>query len=251
MIGQKSGIDKARADIGVVCALPIELGSFLTRCQRTNHYKDRFVFRGGIYDDIRIAVVESGLGYARARQATLSLIETHAPKWILSCGFSGALQSTMQLGHIAVASSIVDQHGQELTLPRHFPAAPERGLFIGRLLTVDTMVRTVAEKESLAEQYNAIAVDMESLAVVQVAHEKQLDCMAIRTISDDMSVDLPPEILSILGETGTVRIGATLGSLVKRPGSLKDMMHLRQNAQTAAQSLATFLDGIVHQLPQA
>jgi len=248
--GQQSGIDKAHADIGIVCALPIELGSFLSRCQSANHYKDQFVFRGGIYDDIRIAVVESGLGYARARQAALSLVEAHTPEWILSCGFSGALQPTMQLGHIAVASSIVDQHGQELTLSSPFPADPDRGLFVGRLLTSDAMVRTVAEKKSLAEQYSAIAVDMESLAVAQVAQQKKLGCMAIRVISDDMSVDLPPEILSVLGNTGTVRVGATLGSLVKRPGSLKDMLHLRQNAQAAARSLATFLDGIVHQLHQ-
>ena len=249
MTGPKA--DHAHADIGIVCALPIELGEFLTRCQRVHHYKGEFHFRGGRYDDIRIAVAESGLGYARARRATVALIDAHSPRWILSCGFSGALLPEMKNGHIAVADSIVDEHGQEQKLAGSFPADPERGLFVGRLLTVDEMVRTVAEKESLAEKYEAIAVDMESLAVAQVALEQKIRFMAVRAISDDMSADLPPEILSIIGSTGAVRVGAALGSLIKRPGSFKDMMHLRENAHAAAKSLATFLDGIVHQLHKA
>lgn len=249
MTGSDSG--HAHADIGIVTALPIELGEFLTRCQRVNHYKGEFHFRGGRYDDIRIAVVESGLGFVRARRATMALIDAHTPRWILSCGFSGALQPEMKIGHIAVADAIVDQHGQEQKLPGSFPADPENGLHVGRLLTADEMIRTVAEKKSLAEKHEAIAVDMESLAVAQIAAEKKVRFMSVRAISDDMSSDLPPEILSILGSTGAVRVGAALGSLVKRPGSFKDMMHLRENAHIAARSLATFLDGIVHQLHKA
>jgi adenosylhomocysteine nucleosidase len=247
----KPDADYAHCDIGIVTALPIELGEFLTRCQRVHHYKGEFNFRGGRYDNIRIAVVESGLGYARARKATTALIDAHSPRWILSCGFSGALRPEMKIGHIAVADAIVDEHGQEQTLTGMFPPDPERGLFVGRLLTSDEMVRTVAEKESLAQKHEAIAVDMESLAVAQVATEKNIRFMAVRVISDDMSADLPSEILSIIGSSGAVRVGAALGSLMKRPGSFKDMMHLRENAHNAAKSLATFLDGIVHQLHEA
>lgn len=247
MTGQ-TGADHAHADIGIVSALPIELSEFISRCQRVNNYKGEFTFRGGRYDGIRIAVVESGMGYARARRATTALIEAHTPKWVLSCGFSGALLSEMKIGHIAVADSIVDQHGHEQTQTTPFPSDPRNGLYVGRLLTADEMIRTVAEKESLAEQHAAIAVDMESLAVAQVAREHKTRFMAVRAISDDMSTDLPPEILSIIGSTGAIRVGAALGSLVKRPGSFKDMMHLRENAHQAARGLATFLDGIVHQL---
>ena len=113
------------------------------------------------------------------------------------------------------------------------------------------MVRTVEQKQQLHEEFEAIAVDMESLAVAQVAAETKTGFMAVRVISDDMSADLPSEILSIIGDTGAVRVGAALTSLFKRPESLKDMLHLRTNAQAAAKSLATFLDGVVHQLHAA
>ena len=104
--------DLAHADIGIVCALPIELGAFMDRCQKVKKYTGGdFVFRGGFYDGIRIAVVESGMGFARARRATQALLEGHSPRWLLSCGFAGALRDNVPIGSILVADSIVDQHG--------------------------------------------------------------------------------------------------------------------------------------------
>ncbi|NQV27954.1 MAG: 5'-methylthioadenosine nucleosidase [Rhodopirellula sp.] len=244
--------DSTRADIGIVSALPIELGQFLDRCERVKHYKGGdFTFRGGRYDGIRVVVAEAGMGYARARKAAQAMIDAHQPQWILSCGFAGALLPTMKIGQIVVANEIDDQHGQQKSINLALASDEENGLYVGRILTVDEMVRTVEEKKQLHEKYEAIAVDMESLAVAQVAAETKTGFMAVRVISDDMSSDLPSEILSIVGDTGAVRVGAALTSLFKRPESLKDMLHLRTNAQAAAKSLATFLDGVVHQLHDA
>ncbi len=244
--------DLSHADVGIVCALPIEIRAFLDRCEKVRKYSGgNFVFRGGRYDGIRIAVVESGIGFARARRATQALIDAHTPKWILSCGFSGALVPGMKVGQIVVAGSIADTHGHELAIDVHFPADPQRGLYVGRIVTADALVRTVEEKKQLAAGTGAIAVDLESLAVAQVCSEQQQRFLAIRVISDDLSADLPPEILSILGGTGTLRLGAALGSIWKRPGSISDIWKLREKAQDAAGKLATFLDGVVTQLYKA
>ena len=62
--------DHVHADIGIVCALPIEMGAFLERCEKVKKYSGgEFVFRGGFYDGIRVAVVEAGMGFAQARRA--------------------------------------------------------------------------------------------------------------------------------------------------------------------------------------
>lgn len=244
--------DLAHADIGIVCALPIELGAFLDRCQKVKKYTGGdFVFRGGFYDGIRVAVVESGMGFARARRATQALLDGHSPNWLLSCGFAGALRPEIPVGSIVVADSIVDQHGQNLTIDVRMPSDAGRGLFVGRLLTSDELVRTIALKRQLGEQHAALAVDLESLAVAQVAHEHKTRFLAVRVISDDLSADLPPEILSLVGDTGTMRLGAAIGALWKRPSSAKDMWRLREQAQAAAARLATFLDGVVIQLHAA
>ncbi len=244
--------DPSHADIAIVAALPIELGPFLNRCERVRKYVGaNFVFRGGKYEGIRVVVVESGTGFARARRAALALIDAHSPKWVLSCGFSGSLVPQIKIGHIVVADSIVDLHGQSLAIDVSFPADPARGIHIGRLLTHDAIVRLVSEKKALADQTGAVAVDLESLAVAQVCRETGTRFLAVRAISDDLSDDLPPEVLSLLGETGSVRLGAAVGAIWNRPKSLREMWQLRKVAHLAAERLATFLDGVVIQLYNA
>ena len=121
---------------------------------------------------------------------------------------------------------------------------------MGRLLNSDEIVRTVAEKKQLAERFAAIAVDLESLAVAQICRDTGTRFLAVRVISDDLSADLPPEVMSVIGSTGAVRVGSALGSLWKRPGSIKDMWRLRESAHSAANRLATFLDGVLGPIAQ-
>ena len=239
----------AHADIGIVCALPIEIAPFLERCEKLRKYKgDRFVFRGGRYGEIKIVVVETGTGFAPARRATQAMVDAHSPPWIISAGFSGALRPEMKIGQIVMANDVCDVHGQELSVDINMPADPDGGLYVGRILNTDEIVRTVEEKQYLAEQHGALAVDMESLAVAQVCRDTQTRFLAVRVISDDMSADLPPEVLSILGATGTYRVGAAMGALWKRPAAVKDLWKLRESANFAAERLAIFLDGVVAQL---
>ena len=62
--------DKAHADIGLVCALPMEVQPFLDRCEHLKKYTGgSYVFRGGFLDRIKVAVVQTGVGFARARAA--------------------------------------------------------------------------------------------------------------------------------------------------------------------------------------
>lgn len=241
--------DLAHADIGIVCALPMELATFLNRCEKVRKYTGgAFTFRGGRYDQIRVVVVEAGVGFERARRATQALLDAHTPRWVLSCGYCGALRDGMQIGDIMMANSIIDAHGQELTVDLKLADDPARRLHVGRLLTADHMVREVAEKRALAARHGAIAVDMETLAVAQVCRDTGTRFLAVRAVSDDLAADLPPEVVSVIGSTGTTRLGATLGALWNRPGSVKDMWRLREQAQAASDHLADFLDGVLLQL---
>lgn len=241
--------DGTRADIGLVCALPLELSDFVGRCTKVKKYTGgKFTFRGGFYGDIRIATVDSGPGMARARRATEALIEGHSPRWIVSTGFCGALRPEMKVGQIVVSNKITTTNNEELTVDVGMSTDPARGLYVGKTITVEQIVRTVAQKQTLAEQSGAIAVDMESHAVASVCHDRKNRFLAIRAISDDLSADLPVEVLSLMGETGAVRIGAAIGALWKRPSSYKDMWRLREHAMIASEHLAAFLDGVVKQL---
>src|SRR5688500_3749765 len=197
--------DKAHADIALVCSLAIEIDPLLKRCEKVRKYTGgKFVFRGGRYDQIRLAIVQSGMGFANARRATEALIDAHTPDWVLSVGFSGGLLPSMKIGDVVLANAIADIHGNELKVDSKMADDLEHGIYVGRLLNTDEIVRTVEEKKQLAEKHSAIAVDMESLAVAQVCRDLGKRFMAVRVISDDLSADLPPEVLSVIGSTGAV-----------------------------------------------
>jgi len=244
--------DMAHADIGFVAALNIEIDPFLRRCLTPKKYTGgEFTFRGGRYDDARVALVESGPGFAKARRATQALVQAHTPHYIVSCGFSGALQPELKLGHIVMADAICDTHGQHISLTLNLPEQLPAGVHTGRLVVVDEPVMTSQDKHDLGQTHHALAVDTGSLAVAQVCRDLGVGFLAVRVIIDPLDTDLHPEAQSVLAATTGRRIGATLGSLWKRPGSYKELWQLREQARFAAQQLASFLDGVVEQLYDA
>ena len=244
--------DLAHADIGIVYATPIELAPFFDRCERVRKYTGGdFTFRGGRYGSIRIAAVQCGMGQATARKATHALLDAHTPKWVLSAGFAGALRPEMQVGDIVVPDVIYTTTGDKLTVDFRMESDPASRLHVGALVTAENIVHKVVDKQKLHIETGALAVDMESYAVADVCRETKTRFFGVRAISDDLSADLPPEVLSILGGTGSLRLGAAVGALWNRPASIKDLWRLRELANTAAERLATFLEGVVVQLHEA
>ncbi len=236
--------------IGVVCALHLEVSSFLDRVKKLHTQSGNgFHFRGCQWKGTQICVVDGGTGAARARQATQALIDAFRPPFVLSVGFSGALVPELKKGDIVVADGVTNADGStRLAIDLKMPADPSHGLHVGHICMTDHIVRLVEEKKALAQRTGAIAVDMESLAVAQVCQERGTRFLSVRAISDDLSIDLPPEVLAILGPKGAVRAGALVGSILKRPGCVMDLWGLRENAQLAADRLGSFLPGIIEQL---
>ena len=239
----------AEADIGIVAALSMEVAPFVGRCLPVQSYVgDRYRINGLLLHDTRIAVIESGAGAVRATRATQTLLDGHSPQWVLSVGFSGALQPHLKVGDLVVANAIVNVEGKGLSVPVQMQSAPSEGLYVGKFLNTDQIVRTVTEKKQLGETTGAIAVDMESLAVARVCAERNVRFMAVRVISDDLAKDLPPEVLTVFGSTGFVRAGAVLSALWKRPSSWNDLWQLREQSIQAAARLGLFLRGLVERL---
>jgi adenosylhomocysteine nucleosidase len=252
---EESAPDRARADVGLVAALKLEVGEFLEKCDRVKKYTGGdFTVYGGFLRDVRTAVAVCGAGSKRAARAAHALLDAHTPEWMLSVGFAGGLTDDLRIGDIVVANWIVPADAPApdadagLKIDVKMANDPQRGLYVGRLATSSHIVHTVQEKREIAARTGAIAVDLESLAVAEVCRERKVKFMAIRAVSDDCSADLPTEVLSILGGTGTIRAGAVVGALWKRPSSYKGLWQLRQNAQLAAERLALFLAAVIKQM---
>jgi adenosylhomocysteine nucleosidase len=240
-------------EVVAMFALGIESGGLVDRMTDVVTTEGQsFVERDGMLNGRRLVVAESGVGCRAARQATEDVIKIHQPQWIISAGFAGALVSDLPRGHILMADSIVDQRHQPLDVgfkipPEVVQATPS--LHVGRLLTVDHLIRQSTEKQQLATDCRASACDMETMAVAQACRRRHVRFLSVRIISDGLDDKLPPEVEHMLDQQSFAgKLGAATRAVFRRPGSLKDMWNLRETAIRASDRLAQFLVGVVPQL---
>lgn len=243
----------AAADVAVVFALGIEVGGFEDRLSSVVRTRGAgFTVRRGLLHERPILVLETGPGSAAARHAVGALISAHRPTWVISAGFSGGLQPQLKRGDIVMANSLVNADQQRLAVDFSISQealAATPGLHVGRLLMANQVILRAEEKETLGRQYDALAVDLESYAIAEVCGREKVRFLAVRVISDAMTDELPREVERLIApQSISRRMGTAAGAIWNRPGSVKDMLKLREDALVASDRLARFLDGVVRQL---
>ncbi|SIO59782.1 adenosylhomocysteine nucleosidase [Singulisphaera sp. GP187] len=241
----------ASVDVGIVAAMSIEVGFLMDRMKRVRKYAGpkHTVIEGECEGKV-IALIVAGMGREAARRGAQLLLDGHRPRSIVSAGFAGALDPELRRNDLVMASEVVDLEGQrcaiDLGVSQHAPRPRVRS---GRLLTVDAIVRTAAEKAELRERFAADVVDMETSAVAALCHERSVQFLSIRVVSDEAGVDLPAEVASLMTRSGSYQVGAALRAIWNRPSSLKDFWALHEHAQEAADRLATITAGVIAELP--
>jgi len=224
------------ADVGIVAALPLELGFFVDRLKKVRKYKTAAsTIIEGEFDGKVIAVIYSGVGRPAARTATEILISGHRPSLIVSAGFAGGLDPALPRGLVVTPGQIVDLEGKQFKVEPldHQPEPKEK-----RLVTVDSIARTSDEKATLRTSFQADLVDMETSAVAEVCRDRGRRFFSVRVISDDAAKELPLEIATMLNRPTSYQVGAAFRAIWKRPAAVKDFWSLHSNAIEVADQLA-------------
>jgi adenosylhomocysteine nucleosidase len=238
-------------DCGIVLALAIEAGGLVDLLEEATVTRgDGLTVRQGRLDGRRVVLVESGVGRENAARATHALVDAHRPLRIVSAGFAGGLDPALRPGDLVVADSLVDLAGALHTFHtlQTLPTLHSSSFRVGRLLTVDRVVREPGEKQELGRKHEALAADMESLAVAEVCRQRDVPFLAVRAISDTADEELPRDVERLLAQTsGPARWGAAVRSIWRRPSSLKDLLRLRQRALETSDRLAKFLAEVIRQ----
>jgi adenosylhomocysteine nucleosidase len=230
------------ADVGIVAALPIEVGELTDRLQKIRKYHSASIsVLEGEYAGRIVAVAVGGVGRAAGRRATDLLVVGHQPRWIISAGFAGALDPALARNDVVLAHEVVDREGHRFAVDVPAGLAERQGHVRRRLLTVDRVVLQPDEKQELRQEFQADLIDMESAAVAEVCSEKLLRFLSVRVVSDDAGTTLPREVATILSHTGSYRVGAALRALWQRPSSLKDFWMMHERALEASDLLAKFV----------
>lgn len=240
-------------DVAVLFAMGLEAGGLVDLLSRTVTTRcQSFTEHIGLLQDRAVLVAESGVGCRAAERAAEDLVRLHQPQWIISAGFAGGLTPELARLHILMADAVIDTRHSPLDVgfrisPEQVAATP--GLHVGRLVTVDRLIRDRAERLQLASEFRAVACDMESMAVAEVCRRHRTRFLSVRVISDDLDDQIPPELERLAQHRSVAgKLGAATRAIWQRPGIVKEMWRLRETAQRASDRLARFLTGVVPQL---
>lgn len=243
------GDEDLSCDVAVIFALGIEAGPLVDQLKdAASSKRPHLIEHAGSLVGRLAVVAEGGIGQKAATEATREIIRGYEPKWVISAGFAGSLAPEVHRGHLLMANSVVNPAGELLQIDLQLQ--PQARLHAGRLLTVDGIIRTAAEKRALGEKHEALACDMETFAIARECALAKTRFLSVRIVSDGLEDELPAEVEKLMNEKNLAKqAGIALQALIKRPGAALDLWKLRDEAHKAADRLARFLLQVIPQLP--
>ena len=192
--------------------------------------------------------VVTGMGSENARRVA-NVVMAQPYTVCIVAGFAGALKPEHAIGTV-LAADAVQQVGKAKTMQssrRLVFAAKNDGAFHSKMfLTSDSIIRSAEEKANLAPFGDA--VDMESFAILSMAHEHKICAVAIRVISDTSDRDMPIFLDAVVDDMGRVKIGGLVRKVVRHPIQLPALIRLGRDSRTAAEALAHFLEAYIKKL---
>ena len=240
-------------DVAFIFALGIEAGGLVDKMKGATATKCKsFLEHAGTIQGKEVVIAESGVGAESAAAATEEVVKFHEPAWVVSAGFAGGLATGPEKGDFFMAEQVVNLKGERLEvglkLSPEAIAATKR-LHVGRLLMVEKLIGTAAEKRKLGEEHQALACDMESFAVADTCRRLKTRFLSVRIISDGVDDQLPKEVERLMKQTTLgAKLGAAAKAVISRPQSAADMWNLQDQALKASDRLARFLVSMLSQL---
>ncbi len=202
--------------------------------------------------DDRFTLILGGMGPARAARAAEKMIREGA-RAVISIGMAGALQPGLSPGDVLLPERVADAGGCLNTTQSWHAAILERladttlTVHGGLLQSLASVLGSASAKAEYGRSTGAIAVDMESAAIVQTAHRHGVPAVVVRVVVDPVEVNLPREILEQLDPYGSIRINRVLSAIGGRPALVPDMIRLAR-AQRAARRVLIQLGQRRHEL---
>lgn len=199
--------------IGIICALSIEVEE-LTKLLENREEKTiaKMKYICGDINGKKVVMTECGIGKVNAAMSTQVMIDHYNPDVIINSGIAGSVSKTLKIGDIVISKDCV-QHdfdgtqmgdpkgliqyndGTRIDIPvskdiaqKLFDACKDikdTNVVLGRIATGDIFVADKSMRQSVADEFDALACEMEGGAVAQVCYRNDVPCAVLRCISDD------------------------------------------------------------------
>lgn len=229
--------------IAITFALPAESFDFLKLFENRNAISREGVeIVHGFVRGKPVAAIHTGVGDEVCRERMEVVLRREKFSYLISAGFAGALEPELKIGNVVVAENystpeLVGSPRLELN---------DEGTFLGKLLTVPQMVEHAGEREALAKQTGAVAVDMETAVIAEMCAAHNLPMLSVRAITDTIADPFPAPGKVLFDvrtqKTNFVRLGSYL---ITHPAAFGRLNAFRERIAVARKSLTGTLDKIV------
>ena len=199
--------------IGIIGAMFEEVDIIKKEMKFTYEEKiGRFTFVIGSLRNRKIVLAESGIGKVNAGMTATIMITKFNVKAIIFSGVAGALDKRLSVGDVVIGEKMI-QHDMDVRefglkkgeIPRMATSVfesdkeildiissfelPDHKIYKGTIISGDQFISSKQVKTDLAEEFSAMAVDMESSSVAQVCYQLERKCLVVRSISDSVTDD--------------------------------------------------------------
>jgi nucleoside phosphorylase len=231
--------------IAVTFALPAESSEFLRRLgDKSRTDRNGISIVRGTIGHRSIEVLHTGVGENLCRQRIGVLLENQEFDLLISAGFAGSLTDQLQVNDLLIAKnfSTVDlKHAQSSLSIVSINAVD--------MLTVPALIDSSEERERLAHESKAAAVDMETEVIARACAVRAIPFLALRVITDTptQAFPAPPSILFDI-ERQRTRVLRFAMFFLKRPNRAPSLIQFARRIARARAALANALIDLVRNL---
>jgi adenosylhomocysteine nucleosidase len=177
--------------------------------------------------------VANGPGPALAGRALDMLKGTYELDAIISIGYCGALDGSLEPGDIVVGTAV---NGTDARRP-----VIERAYAAGAIISADRVVLTAEEKETLRRS-GAVAVEMEAGALADRARTWNVPFYCVRVVTDTATETMPLNFNLCRTSEGRFSRSRIVMAALRRPGVLfPELMKLDRRCRRASDALGDFI----------
>ncbi len=185
--------------------------------------------RGG-----ELIVALCGVGIDRAAAGAGFLLGEGAEA-LVGAGISGALSSDLKAGDLVLAGKVMDEDGalyeaseRAVNDALKILEAASFNVREGLIISTKMPLLNSVSKKKIYKKTGALAVDMESVGLAAAAAKKGLPFFIMRAVSDGADAAIAPDLYACLDEeSGEIRPARVIGSSIRRPALVRELMSLR------------------------
>jgi len=231
--------------IAITFALPAESSEFLRRLgNRSRARRNGLSIVRGTIEHRSIEVIHTGVGENSCRQRIGKFLENQQFDFLISAGFAGSLNRELQVNDLLFAKNFSTLDGKQAE-----SSLSNVSVYAANMLTVPAMIDSNEERERIAEESGASAVDMETEFIARACAAHGISLLSLRVITDTPTQPFPApsNVLFDVQKQGT-RIAVLTKFLLAHPRRIPPLVQFARRIARARTILTNALVEIARRI---